>query len=254
VGRNEDRDSDAISELSSLDDPVRRSLYDYVRTRDEPAGREDAANAVGISRTLAAYHLDKLADAGLLATSYARPAGRGGPGAGRPAKRYTRTDRELSVSVPPRDYGLLAGVLADAVAADTCGTVREAVAAAARSAGRSAGQSAGQSAGGEDLTAALSALGYEPATTPDNGIDLRNCPFHQLARQHTELVCWLNLHLVQGLLEAGGQPPERAKLAPHPNRCCVVLDPPARKPRTPATRRPHRTGRKPAQRENDDHA
>ncbi|MFI8091376.1 helix-turn-helix transcriptional regulator [Streptomyces sp. NPDC086080] len=222
MGTNEDRDRDAISGLSSLDDPVRRRLYEYVRTRDEPVSREDAANAAGISRTLAAYHLDKLADAGLLDTSYARAAGRGGPGAGRPAKRYARTEHELSVSVPPRDYGLLAGVLADAVAADGSGTVREAVAAAARSTGRSAG--------GEDLIAALSACGYEPATTAENGIDLRNCPFHRLAREHTELVCWLNLHLVRGLLEAGGQSPERAVLAPRPGRCCVVLDPPAREP------------------------
>ncbi|WP_345964472.1 helix-turn-helix domain-containing protein [Streptomyces sp. BRB040] len=219
MGTNEDRDRDAISDLSSLDDAVRRRLYDYVRTRDEPVGREEAAGAAGISRTLAAYHLDKLADAGLLATSYARPAGRGGPGAGRPAKRYARTDEELSVSVPPRDYGLLAGVLAEAVAADDSGTVREAVAAAAHAAGRSAG--------GEDLTSALRGCGYEPATTTEGGVDLRNCPFHRLAREHTELVCWLNLHLVRGLLEAGGQPAGRAVLAPRPGHCCVVVDPPA---------------------------
>ncbi|MCM1940458.1 helix-turn-helix domain-containing protein [Streptomyces sp. G3] len=220
MGTNEDRDRDAISDLSSLDDPVRRRLYEYVRTCDEPVGREEAARAAGISRTLAAYHLDRLADAGLLTTSYARAAGRGGPGAGRPAKRYARTDEELSVSVPPRDYGLLAGVLAEAVAADDSGTVREAVAAAAHAAGRSAG--------GEDLTTALRGCGYEPATTDEGGVDLRNCPFHRLAQEHTELVCWLNLHLVRGLLEAGGQPPGRAVLAPRPGHCCVVVDPPGR--------------------------
>jgi predicted ArsR family transcriptional regulator len=213
-----DRDRDAISELSSLDDPVRRRLYEFVGARDEPVAREDAAAAVGISRTLAAYHLDKLADAGWLTTSYARPAGRGGPGAGRPAKRYARARRELTVSVPPRDYALLAGVLADAVAADDSGTVREAVARAARAAGRSAG--------GPDLTAALRACGYEPAQTAEGHIELRNCPFHRLARDHTELVCGLNLHLVQGMLEAGGQPPARAVLAPRPDHCCVVLGAP----------------------------
>ena len=82
---DDERDQDPISGLSSLNDPVRRRLYEYVGTRDEPVARDDAATAVGISRTLAAYHLDKLADVGLLATSYARAAGRGGPGAGRPA-------------------------------------------------------------------------------------------------------------------------------------------------------------------------
>jgi predicted ArsR family transcriptional regulator len=218
VGTSEDPSQDPISELSSLDDPVRRRLYDVVGARDEPMARDDAAAAAGISRTLAAYHLDKLADAGLLTTSYARPAGRGGPGAGRPAKRYARARRELSVSVPPRDYALLAEVLAEAVTTDGSGAVRKAVAAAAHAAGRSAG--------GPDLTAALHACGYEPSATGEGCVELRNCPFHRLAEQHTELVCGLNLHLVRGLLEASGQPPGRAVLAPRPDRCCVFLDAP----------------------------
>lgn len=218
MGTGKERDGDPISELSTLGDPVRRRLYEYICTRDEPVAREDAAAAAGISRTLAAYHLDKLAEAGLLVISYARPAGRsGGPGAGRPAKRYARAQRELSVSVPPRDYGLLAGVLSGAVAADDSGAVRDAVAAAARTAGRAAG--------GPDLAAALRACGYEPSATSEGGIELRNCPFHRLAQQHTELVCGLNLHLVQGLLEASGQPSTRAMLAPRPGHCCVTLAP-----------------------------
>ena len=215
---DDERDQDPISGLSSLNDPVRRRLYEYVGTRDEPVARDDAATAVGISRTLAAYHLDKLADVGLLATSYARAAGRGGPGAGRPAKRYVRAQEELSVSVPPRDYGLLAGVLAEAVSADDTGAVRQAVTAAARAAGRAAS--------GPDLSVALRACGYEPATTGDGTVELRNCPFHQVARRHTEVVCGLNLHLVQGLLEGSGQSPARAVLAPRPGHCCVrVLGP-----------------------------
>ncbi|WP_051840271.1 helix-turn-helix transcriptional regulator [Streptomyces sp. NRRL F-5126] len=218
MGRSEDPGQDPISELSSLDDPVRRRLYDAVAARDEPTARDDAAAAVGISRTLAAYHLDKLVDAGLLTTSYARPAGRSGPGAGRPAKRYARARRELSVSMPPRDYALLAEVLAEAVAADDSGGVREAVASAAHAAGRSAG--------GPDLTAALRACGYEPSETGEGCVELRNCPFHRLAQRHTELVCGLNLHLVRGLLEASGEPQDRAVLAPRPDRCCVFIDAP----------------------------
>jgi predicted ArsR family transcriptional regulator len=211
-------DRGPIGVVSSLDDPVRGRLYDYVGTRDQPVARDDAAAAVGISRTLAAYHLDKLAEAGLLVTSYARPAGRGGPGAGRPAKRYARAQREVTVSVPPREYGLLAGVLAEAVAADESGTVRAAVATAARKAGRAAG--------GRDLSEALRACGYEPSATTDGGVELRNCPFHRLSREHTELVCGLNLHLVRGVLEATGHPSSRAILAPRPGRCCVVVQAP----------------------------
>jgi predicted ArsR family transcriptional regulator len=206
---------DPLAGLSSLDDPVRRRLYDYIASCDEPAARDDAAASTGISRTLAAYHLDKLADAGILSVSYARPAGRSGPGAGRPAKRYARTREELSVSVPPRNYGLLADLLITAMASDDAGTVRSAVAAAARRAGRT-------SASDHGVIGALCECGYEPALT-DGCTELRNCPFGRLAREHTELVCELNLQLIQGMLEAVGESPHRAVLAPRDGRCCVVV-------------------------------
>jgi predicted ArsR family transcriptional regulator len=129
----------------------------------------------------------------------------------------------VSVSVPPREYGLLAGVLAEAVEADQSGTVRAAVAEAARKAGRAAG---GRAAAGRNLTEALRACGYEPSATADGGVELRNCPFHRLAHEHTELVCGLNLHLVRGILEASGHPSAGAILAPRPGRCCVLLQAP----------------------------
>ena len=91
---NRPGDLAALNGLSHLDDPLRRQLYEYVTECDGPVSREQAAAAASIGRTLAAYHLDKLADAGLLTISYQRPAGRGGPGAGRPAKLYTRPRRK----------------------------------------------------------------------------------------------------------------------------------------------------------------
>ncbi|MBO0880089.1 MAG: helix-turn-helix domain-containing protein [Mycobacterium sp.] len=204
--------------MGSLDDPVRRRLYDYVASCDEPATREDAAAAAGISRTLAAYHLDKLAGAGILSVSYARPADRSGPGAGRPAKRYSRTQQDLSVSVPPRDYGLLAELLAEAVSGDDSGAVYLALMATARKAGRASARDGG-------MTSALRGRGYEPVEAADGGIELRNCPFHRLVHQHTELVCGLNLQLIQGMLETAGESPERAILVPRDGRCCVVVRP-----------------------------
>src|SRR5690625_3447270 len=183
---------DPVAGLSSLADPVRQRLYQYIASCDEPVARDDAAVAAGISRTLDAYHLDKLADAGILAVSYARPAGRTGPGAGRPAKRYTRTQQELAASVPPRNYRLLATLLAEAVAADESGTVGATVAAVARRTGRA-------SAADHGMLEALCSCGYEPAVTDGGDIEMRNCPFHQLARAHSELVCALNLELIQGV-------------------------------------------------------
>lgn len=207
---------DAVALLSSLDDPVRRRLYEYVASCDEPVARDGAAAAAGISRTLAAYHLDKLADAGILSVSYARLAGRKGPGAGRPAKRYSRTQRELSANIPPRNYGLLAKLLAEAVAADDSGTVGSTVAAVASQVGQDC-------VSGNGLVDALCGCGYEPAQTADGDIELRNCPFHQLADQYPEFVCRLNLQLIQGMLEADGDPPQRAVWSPRDDRCCVVI-------------------------------
>ncbi len=215
---------DALPQLSNLVDSVRRRLYEYVAAQRAPVTREGAAAATGITRTLAAYHLDKLTDAGLIEAEYARPAGRrGGPGAGRPAKHYTRAGRELAVTLPARSYLLMADLLAAAVEADQTGSARTAATHHARHLGRAAAENAGV-----DLDAALHALGYEPARTHGGDIELRNCPFHQLSQTHTDLVCSLNLDLIDGLLEGAGEPVDRAELTPQEGRCCVVIHPPAR--------------------------
>lgn len=220
--------------LSALSDPVRRRLYEYVVGQDAPARRDEAADAVGISRTLAAYHLDRLADAGLLTTSYARPAGQTGPGSGRPAKLYRRAGGEVSVSIPPRSYDLLAGLLADAVSRDKSGDVRSAVLTAAEAEGRRAGEEE------SDLLVALRRRGYEPAVSECGDLDLRNCPFHQLAQQHVDLVCGLNHALLRGVLAGCGRNPDLAELAPRADRCCVTIHP---APRDESTVRQPEDGR-----------
>ncbi len=216
----------AVADLSALADPVRRRLYDYVAAQDNPVRRDDAAAAAGIGRTLAAYHLDRLATAGLLATSYARPGGQGGPGAGRPAKHYERAQDEVSVTVPPRNYPLLARLLADAMAGDATCEARDRLFAAAGQEGSTAADPR------QDLLATLANSGYEPAVTGEDDIELRNCPFHQLAQRQTELVCGLNHALLQGILVGCGEDPDRAELAPRPGRCCVLIHPADRSPAT----------------------
>lgn len=208
---------DALARLSSLDDPLRQRLYEYVAEHDEPISREQAAAALGIGRTLAAYHLDKLAQAGFLATRYQRPAGRSGPGAGRPAKLYRLAEQELTVSVPPRDYELLACLLIESVERDPSGTVRAVIKETAREAGRRAGDEPGR-----DLIAALRHCGYQPRSGTQGDVELRNCPFHRLAQEHRELVCGLNLSLVQGVI-AGTDDRSHATLDPAPGRCCVTI-------------------------------
>jgi predicted ArsR family transcriptional regulator len=210
---------DDLDALTALGDPTRRRLYELVSRAGRPVGREEAAAAAGIGRTLAAYHLDRLADEGLLSVAYKRRSGRSGPGAGRPAKLYERSQREVAVSVPPRDYGVAARLLADAAAADAEGGTRRALLEAAERLGR---EIAAEVPGGAALERVLRARGYEPFD--DGGVlRLRNCPFHAVARRHPEVVCQMNLALLGGLVGGLGDAGVEPVLEPAPERCCVAL-------------------------------
>lgn len=221
------RSSD-LSAVSSLGDPVRARLYQVVSRGAAPVGRDEAAAEAGIGRPLAAYHLDKLVEIGLLTASYQRPAGRSGPGAGRPAKVYSRAEREFTASVPPREYELAARLLAVAVEADSGGASRAALYDAARQFGTNLGlrwQSgdAGQTDARYLVRGALSEHGYEPWQDEDGGLRLRNCPFHKLAAQHRDLVCGMNLALIDGLVTALRASELHPCLDPGKGRCCVVI-------------------------------
>jgi predicted ArsR family transcriptional regulator len=208
-----------VRRLAALDEPIRRRLFDHVRRSRTPVGREEAAEAVGIGRSLAAYHLDKLADEGLLATTYRRPEGRTGPGAGRPAKLYTAAESELSVSVPARDYEFVAHLLAEAAEADPSGTTRAGLQVVAARTGRRLGEGLR----GEELLDALATRGYEPVEDEAGVIRLRNCPFHRLAADHRDLVCGMNQAYLEGLLDGLHREDVTADLEPEPGRCCVVI-------------------------------
>ena len=216
-----------IARLAVLQDPVRRRLYQHVAGQREPVGRDAASAGVGVSRRLAAFHLDKLADAGLLTVSYRRLTARRGPGAGRPAKLYARAPEELAVTVPPRDYELVARIFAATVAAlGDSGT--SAVAEVAQEAGRTlaapfAAATGDAGRGPQHVDALLTALGYEPYAA-DEATRLRNCPFHRVAEEHRQLVCTANLHLLRGLTEQLA-PNMVATLDPTPGQCCVRLQP-----------------------------
>jgi predicted ArsR family transcriptional regulator len=221
------QDSWGLAALSSLDEPVRGRLYEFVSGRAEPVGRDEAAAAAGIGRPLAAYHLDRLVELGLLTASYQRPAGRSGPRAGRPAKMYARSGREFVVTVPPREYELAARLLAQAVESDRGGQARAALYDAARQFGADLGKrSRASGARGNARQAVQSALaghGFEPWQDEDGAVRLRNCPFHQLAAQHPGIVCGMNLALIEGLVAGLGAAGMVPALDPGPGRCCVVI-------------------------------
>ena len=212
-----------LASLSSLDDPLRRRLYEVVTSHPGPVSRDEAASEAGIGRALAVYHLDKLVESGLLTASYQRPPGRRGPGAGRPAKVYARSDREFAVTVPPREYELAARLLVQAVEADPSNRSRAVLAEAARGLGTELGSAFERDAGERDVKGVLTQQGYEPCCGADGVIRLRNCPFHQLAEQHRELVCGMNLALVEGLVEGLGADGWHPALDPRPGQCCVAI-------------------------------
>jgi predicted ArsR family transcriptional regulator len=208
-----------LAALASLGDPLRRALYHAVTTREGGVGRDEAAATAGVSRALAAYHLDKLVDAGLLDTRFERRTGRRGPGAGRTAKLYLRSATPVEVALPARDYELIAGLLARAVEADPSGAPRAELARAAHAMGAEVAAEGGDAATVRSL---LADRGYEPYE--DEGVlRLRNCPFGRLAEAHRDLVCHANLAFLEGLLQGGRRSGLRAVLEPRPGRCCVAL-------------------------------
>lgn len=213
----------AVARLAALDEPIRRRLFDHVRRSSEPVGREEAAEAVGIGRSLAAYHLDKLVEQGLLTAAYRRPEGRGGPGAGRPAKLYSAGESEVSVSVPARDYEFVARLLAESAEADPSGESAAARRAVAMRAGSRAASGLDDSPEDASLVEVLARRGYEPVEDEAGTIRLANCPFDRLAADHRDLVCGMNQAFVQGLLEGLQREDVTASLEPEPGRCCVAI-------------------------------
>ena len=217
--------------IAALADPVRRALYRFVAAAREPVSRDQAADAVGVARHQAKFHLDRLEAEGLLESDYARLTGRSGPGAGRTAKRYRRAAGDLEISVPPRAYRLASRLMADAIAetATTGAPTIDVLDRLAREFGSGVGNAAAAKQPPADPADALrlaagvlTEYGYEPRSTAD-GLYLTNCPFHALAQTQTELACRMNRALLTGISE--GLTPHRLQVrqTPEPDRCCVVL-------------------------------
>jgi predicted ArsR family transcriptional regulator len=221
-----------VAGVASLAEPQRRALYRYVVKRDEAVSKDEAAAAMGVPRSVAAFHLDRLVADGLLTTEYRRLSGRQGPGAGRPAKLYRRAEGELSVSLPDRRYDLAAQLLAAAVheATRTDTPVARALTRIATERGRELGERARAAAGKRPsrralIDAALTVLeeqGYEPRPQSDEVV-LANCPFHALVDDQRDLVCGMNHDLLSGMSAAVGDDLLEARLEPSDGNCCVRL-------------------------------
>ena len=217
-----------LDRLSVLTEPARRALYAYVSEQARDVGRDEAAKAVGLTRQLAAFHLDRLAKAGLLEISYRRLSGRAGPGAGRPSKLYRRSRQRILLTLAAAEEPVTARILARAMEqGESLGSLER----AARSWGVEIGRSARERAGAdatprEILDRALDALGeagFDPRSEADGSVVLGHCPFDASKSAARVRICHMNLALCQGLVEGLAAPPWSVRLEPAPDRCCAVF-------------------------------
>jgi predicted ArsR family transcriptional regulator len=211
-----------------LAEPIRRALYEAVVEAPGPMDRDQAAATVGIKRPLAAFHLDRLVEGGLLEVEYRRRTGRTGPGAGRPAKFYRRAEgQQVDVTLPARRYGLAAEILADGLDRAHEPAALAGVNEAARSMGRRLAAAAPRDAGDRAaLLAVLAENGFEPLED-EGAIRLRNCPFDALVSEHRSLTCGLNLTLLESVAVELPDSGFRAAPRSRPGWCCVEFEPAA---------------------------
>ncbi len=218
--------------IAALEDDLRRRMYVFIRGQGRAVSRDEAAEQVGISRKLAAFHLDKLVERGLLTAHYARLPGRGGRGAGRSSKLYEASDLEIDVSIPERRYDIVGEIMVAALTEDSKEPPQETAKRIAYDKGHAIGEEVKaemrlRPPGSERTLAVaeetLARYGYEPYRVADETISLRNCPFHNLSRRAPELVCGMNREFIDGFLRGLGNDTVEAALVPTPGECCVKV-------------------------------
>jgi predicted ArsR family transcriptional regulator len=220
----------AIKAVAALGDDLRHGMYEFIRTARRPVTREQAAEAVGISRKLAAFHLDKLVAAGLLRSHY-EPVGT--RKVGRTPKVYRPVDADIRISLPERQHDVLAAILIDAVLTEGADeTAQQSAMRVAHERGQSAANAEraqlrpGRLGAERALTLSeglLKRQGYDPDRVSPTCVTLRNCPFHPLAGQAPDLVCGLNHAFLTGFLDGLDAATVEAVLQPQTGHCCVEL-------------------------------
>ncbi len=220
-----------VASIAALDEPARAALFLHVTNSGGDVTRDEAAAAVGVTRRIAAFHLDKLVEEGLLEASFRRLSGKSGPGAGRPSKLYRRSGRRLNVSLPTQNYELLARLLASVVEGSEGPAAVESLKPGAHIFGTTIGAAArarvASSASRKRVVGALidelAGLGFEPFVDGHQTLRLRNCPYHDMARENTDLVCSINLALMEGVADGLGLADLEPVLEPAEGTCCVAF-------------------------------
>jgi predicted ArsR family transcriptional regulator len=211
-----------MAAVASLGDEKRRQLFELIAASDAAVGRDDAALALGLPRSTASFHLDRLVQDGLLAVEFQKSSGKSGPGSGRPAKMYRQATSEVGASVPDRNYDLAGELLATAIEHSTAtgGAVGDSLLATSYRKGQAL------AIGAVSLEDFIAGEGYQPRPDGAGGFELVNCPFHRLSDGHPEVVCAMNGSFLQGAAAACGEPEERVAPNSVPGQCCARITPP----------------------------
>jgi len=218
----------SLEVVATLRDPTRRRLYRYIERQPAAVGRDEAARSVGVSRALAAFHLEKLVAVGLLKPEYRRLSGRSGRGAGRTSKLYKRSARQFELSLPERHYDVLARLLAETIRSEEPASPDTGP---AHDYGRALGTRARQHIRGQPRPARLlrcvedvaETLGFDPYRDANDEVRLRNCPFDPLSRLYTPLVCGVAQAMLTGVVEGLGADGLTVSREMDADRCCGVV-------------------------------
>jgi predicted ArsR family transcriptional regulator len=209
---------------SSLGDATRRGIYISIREAPEAMTTAEIAALFDIHPNVARHHLHRLVEDGYLSVTEKRRSGRQGPGAGRPAKHYEATPKEVQLQFPARRYDLLSELLVRVIER----LAPEDAAAAAEAVGREYGRELAAEIGLPDdsgfeaaaiaVARAMTGMGFDTrANTDDHMLVTTFCPFGDTAANHPEIVCKLDQGIVTGLMAAANQTP-LAIVTPHATR------------------------------------
>ena len=211
---NEAFDQQIADLAGTLGDATRRGIYVTVRESTEPVTASQISEMFDIHANVARHHLDRLVSDEYLQVTRKRPSGRTGPGAGRPAKHYEPTRKNVSVQFPARRYDLLAELLLrviERIAPDNAAEVADEI---GREYGRELAaeigfpEDSGYDTAAIAVASALMGVGFEVEARPDDHeLVTRFCPFGESAKNHPAIVCQLDQGLVTGLLEGTKQIP-----------------------------------------------
>jgi predicted ArsR family transcriptional regulator len=220
-----DRDFGRVS--GALGDATRRGIYLAVRDSEQPLTAARIAQLFNIHPNVARHHLDRLVAEGYLKVSD-RPASRPAS-AGRPPRTFEATDTDVAVAYPVRRHDLLAELLVRTLkrlAPEEAGRLAEEV-------GREYGAELAATMGLRScqhlpdalaaVAEALAGAGMEVTADLAHQTLLRgHCPFGRTAGNHADIVCRLDLGIVQGLMEAAGGQADDLVITSrrHPGQSC----------------------------------